>query len=353
MHRDVIVVGQGLAGSILAWQLIQKGLDVAVIDNNHRGSSSRVSAGLINPITGKRLVKSWEVDHCLPAAMQFYCALESIFKRTLFHSKPILRLFDNAEERALWQKRRVQNDYQHYLGSLYTANETTPTAYRPLGGFYIHQCGYLDTTALLVAVKTHLQRQQRLIEAPLNYTDITINQSNVSWKNISANHLVFCEGHRIRENPWFSWLPLQPAQGEILTVKTQQPLPWEIINRGKWLLPVAADTFKIGATFQWKPIDGVPTEAGKHQLLEACRSLGWRGQDDRVAEHLCGVRPGSRDKKPFIGSHPLHPRLCVFNGFGAKGSLLIPYFAALFTDYLNGLAELPDEVNIRRFDLPE
>ena len=55
----------------------------------------------------------------------------------------------------------------------------------------------------------------------------------------------------------------------------------------------------------------------------------------------------------YIPSFLLKPLSFVFNGFGAKGSLLIPYFAALFTDYLNGLAELPDEVDIRRFDLPE
>jgi len=345
MHVDVVIVGQGLAGSILAWHLIQKSLDVLVIDDNHQGASSLAAAGLMNPITGKRLVKSWQVDQCLPVALQFYRTLETTLGRPLYYQKRILRLFSNAEERALWNKRRSQSAYRDYLGDIVESNKS----HQSRDGFYIRHSGYLDTKELLWGVKTYLQQRNRLMETPLSYADIRISGGEVRWKDITAERLVFCEGHRMRENPWFSRLPLQLAQGEILTVKTVQPLPKEIINGGKWLVPIEPNTLKIGATFQWQPIDGVPTSTGKQELLDAGRLLGWDSCNDDVVEHVCGVRPGTSDKKPFIGSHPRYPRLSVFNGFGAKGSLLIPYFAALFADCLCGSVLLPDEVDIRRF----
>jgi glycine oxidase len=349
MHADIIIVGQGLAGSLLAWHLMQKRVSVAVIDDRHRGSSSLVAAGIINPISGKRLVKSWNVDYCLPVATHFYRRLESAMGTALYHHKPLLRLFNTIEERELWRQRRCHSGYQDYLGAAHESGDPACGSHGPLGGFDIRQAGYLDTKALLYGVSAVLRRQQCLVEAPLDYADIHISDTKVSWKDISAHRLVFCEGHRIRNNPWFSGLPLQPAQGEILTLQTRQSLPDRIINRGKWLLPIAENRLKIGATFQWRPIDGVPTANGKQELLDACPGLGWNRGSDKVIEHVCGVRPGTRDKKPFMGSHALHPRLSVFNGFGAKGSLLIPYYAALFADYLCGSTQIPGEVDIRRF----
>lgn len=348
---DVIIVGQGLAGSVLAWYLIQKRLKVAVIDEDHRGSASMVAAGLVNPVTGKRLVKSWHVDTCLPAALQFYRHLEITFGRSLYHQKPILRLFNNPEEVELWDKRREQPDYERYIGPLCSSHVIGLHTPQTPSGFYIHHSGYLDTRELLQALKTYLQHRQCLVVAPLNYEDIKLSRNRVHWKHISAERLVFCEGYRIRDNPWFCALPLQPAKGEIITLKTHQPLPKEIINGGKWLLPLEPDKLKIGATFQWQPVDSVPSEVGKQQLLNACHQLGWQSRNDQVIQHLCGVRPGTRDKKPFIGWHPGFSRLGVFNGFGAKGSMLIPFFAALFADCLGGAGKLPDEVDIKRFGL--
>ena len=72
MVYDTIIIGQGLAGSLLGWQLIQDGQRVLVIDDGHRSAASRVAAGIINPITGQRLVKSWHVDQFLPEAEKFY-----------------------------------------------------------------------------------------------------------------------------------------------------------------------------------------------------------------------------------------------------------------------------------------
>ncbi|MGD8592923.1 MAG: FAD-dependent oxidoreductase [Gammaproteobacteria bacterium] len=348
MNVDVIIVGQGLAGSMLAWHLLQKHVRVVVIDDHHRGSSSSVAAGLVNPITGKRLVKSWNVEQCLPAAVRFYRRLEAQWRKPLYHDKTIQRLFNSDQERDLWEQRRQQPQYQPYLGGLSESNN-------PFGGCSIRQSGYLNTRELLSGVKVFLKQQKLqqhdcLIEACVNYQDFTLHGQGVTWKRISAKRVIFCEGHRIRDNPWFNTLPLQPAQGEILSLKVTKPLPDHIINSGKWLLPIEPDVVKVGATFQWQPLDSVPTDKGKQELLAAYQHLWPASPAYEVIEHVCGVRPGTRDKKPFIGMHPQHSQLGVFNGFGAKGALLIPYYAERFANSLCGLTQLPEETDIARFN---
>lgn len=61
-----LIVGQGIAGSVLAWTLLQRGAKVQLADPKLRSSSSRVAAGIINPVTGKRFVKSWNFDLFYP-----------------------------------------------------------------------------------------------------------------------------------------------------------------------------------------------------------------------------------------------------------------------------------------------
>ena len=343
MQADVIIVGQGLAGSMLAWQLMQQQLRVLVIDDHHRGSSSLVAAGLIYPITGKRLVKTWNVEQCLPAAVRFYRSLETQWRKSLYHEKPIQRLFNNDQERDLYWQRLQQPQYQNYLGDLSQCNSH-------FGGCSILQSGYLNTREFLFAMQAFFKQQNCLIEANVNYQDFLFQDQAVHWKQIKAKRVIFCEGHRISNNPWFNNLPLQPAQGEILSLKVAQPLPSHIINSGKWLLPIEPDVVKVGATFQWQPLDGVPTDEGKQELLAAYKRLWPASPDYEIIEHACGVRPGTRDKRPFIGIHPQIPQLGVFNGFGAKGALLIPYYAERFASFLCGLTQLPEEIDIARFE---
>ena len=59
---EVLIVGQGLAGSLLALELEKRGRKIHVVDNNPSTSSSKVAAGLYNPITGRKMTKTWMAD---------------------------------------------------------------------------------------------------------------------------------------------------------------------------------------------------------------------------------------------------------------------------------------------------
>src|ERR1700754_85545 len=68
---DFVIVGQGLAGTALAWHLRWRRFRVLVLDRRDAVTSSRVAAGLLTPITGKRLALTWRFADLWPEAVAF------------------------------------------------------------------------------------------------------------------------------------------------------------------------------------------------------------------------------------------------------------------------------------------
>jgi len=72
---DYLIVGQGLAGSVLAWCLAQQGRRVLLLDDGHRHAASRAAAGLINPLAGMRFSRPARIEAWLASATELYAAL--------------------------------------------------------------------------------------------------------------------------------------------------------------------------------------------------------------------------------------------------------------------------------------
>ena len=102
---DALIIGQGLAGSLLAWELRQHGQSILVLDVGTDNASS-VAAGIINPVTGLRLAMQTHVETLLPAAQNFYSALKAYFNETFFIELPMRRLIASEDEYLL----RAKND---------------------------------------------------------------------------------------------------------------------------------------------------------------------------------------------------------------------------------------------------
>lgn len=346
---EFLIVGQGLAGSLLGWHLVQQGRSVLIVDPCHEQTTSRAAAGLINPVTGKRLVKTIGVEDYLPIAKALYRQLGEHFGVTFFHPKRQVRLFQSESEVAQWDKRKKQADYKPFLGDFFSANDKHYLSSASLGGFEQKQCGYLDTTLLLDKLRHFFEAQGCFIKAEIEIEALKIATDLAEWRDYKADNVIFCDGYQLQNNKWFSWLPLQPAQGEIFTLETREPLPDEIVQFGKWLLPLSNGRFKLGATWQWKPLDEQPTEKAALELHDACHLQFPHLAEARLVEKRVGIRPGTRDRKPFLGSHPRYPQLHVLNGFGSKGSLMIPHYSECFARYLMKGDTLPESVDIKRY----
>ena len=95
---EFLIVGQGLAGTALAWELIWRGRDVLVVDAGEAVTSSKIAAGLVTPITGQRLALGWRVDEMLAAARPYYERVAVELGAGFFHDRIVRRIFRTAAE---------------------------------------------------------------------------------------------------------------------------------------------------------------------------------------------------------------------------------------------------------------
>lgn len=347
MQVDFLIVGQGLAGSLLAMELIRQGSKVLVVDNGVE-NASKVSAGIVNPITGTRFAKSVDADTLLPAALGCYQQLAAFFGECFYIDMPMYRIFSGEKEVALCKQRLADSAYHPYLGALKQEERNLAEFSTPSG--FIEQCqtGHLLATQLLNRVKQFLVEQNCYRQLDLDYQSFQFDES-VHWQDISAKKLIFCEGYLAAQNPWFSWLPLRPAKGEVLTLAHHAQLPEAMVNYGHWWLPTSTDKVRIGATFylDWSSLQ--PSEQGKQDILAAIRPYNSSIDHATIIEHQAGIRPCTQDKYPLIGIHPDNNLVAIFNGFGSKGGLQIPFYSKRFADFLLTEQPLPIACNINRF----
>lgn len=343
MAIDFLIIGQGLAGSLLAWELMQRGCNVVIVDNGLE-NASQVAAGLINPITGMRLVKSADVDTLLPVAKQLSGQLGDFFQQDFYIEKPMLRIFHSAKEQSHCEKRLNNPDYQPYLGDSYAAIELLNM---PFGAVTQQQTGYLLTRLLLACLKDFFIAKGCYQQAAFDVADIQLHPA-LCWRGVLPKRIIFCEGYHAMHNPYFAHLPFQAVKGEILTLLHSHHLPDTILHYGQWLIPLNVHQVRIGATFDWQNLNNQTTELGKNTLLHGLKTV-LPHFDCEVQDHQANVRPCTLDKQPFIGFHPQHPQLAIFNGFGAKGSLQIPWYSQQFANTLLNNAALPASADIQRY----
>ena len=346
---DTLILGQGLAGSLLAWQLIHAGQRVRVIDDAHRSSSTKVAAGLINPLAGMRFNRRPRTDDWLRASDHCYTTLAERFDKRFFHPLPMLRLFRSAQQRRFHTRRLRDPASTDLLSDAFDPADCPEPVSAPEGGFVQKRTGYVDLPLLLATLRHWLQESGNLLETGLDYTEIKVDATDVKVAGLRARQLVFCEGAQLRFNPWFRQLPLAPDKGEILNLRVSGWQPRHIVNGAHWVVPLHNGEIRLGATHEHRLLDGGITEMGRHTLTAGLDSLLPLKHARLVTRHQAGIRPATRDRYPLLGRHPEQPALWVFNGFGAHGSLVIPWYAEQFCGHLLHGDDLPPEADIRRF----
>jgi len=341
---DYLIIGQGLAGSLLAWELIQRGCKIHIVDNQ-KENASQVAAGLINPVTGMRLVKNENIETLLPSAKKYYHALGDFFKTQFYTEKPLLRIVKNDKELSKFQQRLEDSSYLNFLETeLQTAS---PELIAPLGLIQQKQTGTLSTVPLLKQLRDFFQKKQCYQASEFDYHELKLEQQ-ISWQGIQAKKVIFCEGYQAINNPWFQYLPFQLAKGEILTLDSEAPIFPQMLNYGRWFIPSSKHQFRIGATFENNVINTLTSENAKHDLLSALQKVYPSLKSAQLCKHQANIRPTTLDKSPFIGQHPQHKNIYIFNGFGSKGSLQIPFYSQNFADHLLSNIPLDNRININR-----
>jgi glycine/D-amino acid oxidase-like deaminating enzyme len=327
--------------------LLQHGKKVLVVDKGLETSSSKAAAGIFNPVTGKRLVKTWQADHLFSFLQEYYTNLEKDLGVKFLHLLPIYRPYASIEEQNAWTAQTSSPDLIPYTDTQTHPQRYASYVHSPYGGLLIRQSGYVDLPLLLNAYKQFLKSQDAYRQEQFTQADVTYTATKVIWKDVAAKKILFCEGTYNHENPYFNWLPFNQVKGELLLVHIPGMVSDCIVSRGIFVLPLGGEIFKVGATYVWNDLSWQPTMEARAELTGKLQEL--IKLPFTIVNHLAGIRPASADRRPFIGLHPDNPVFGIFNGLGTKGVSLAPYFAQHFVEHLEQGKDLLKEVHINRY----
>lgn len=343
---DYIIVGQGVAGSCMALQLLENNKSFLVIDDNAHKASA-IAAGIYNPVVLKRFAVVWNAKQQINKLKNVFSSFEQLLNQKYDFEFPVYRIFNDENEKKTWTKKSNREDLKDFLSTDFSQLDDYKNIQQPLGSGHVMQTGRIDLTHLLPDFKTYLMEKDLCLNESFDYDALEIHQDYVNYKSYQAKKIIFAEGYHIKQNPWFSQLPIIGVKGEVLCVKTNAPLPDAVVKAKEFLMPLEKHEYFVGATYDRDNVNYETTEEAKDNLIAGLHQF--LSDEIEVIDHKASIRPTVSDRRPIIGTHPKYKTLVCLNGMGTRGTMLAPVMVEELYNHLELGSEITPEADIARF----
>ncbi len=325
---------------------MERGHQVSIVSSKEIPSSSRVAAGLFNPVVFKRLLPSWRAQEFIPFLKQRYTHLEQVLQSKFLYSVPLSKLIETQNELELWLKKKGNEELKMFVNDeIEKIHISGINQELQMGG--IEESGYVDLKCFLEAAFSYFQKSASLLQEDFDFSQLSLALEKPQYKGIFYDALIFCEGYHVHQNPYFSFLPFKPVNGDLLTLRIPSYQYSKCFSKNFFLLPLHDGNYRLGATYNWTNLVFETNEEAKNELL--ARVQEYIKDEITVVLHEAGVRPSSNDRRPILGAHPQHKNLHIFNGLGAKGVMLAPYFAQQLGANITAGEPIEKEVCVERY----
>jgi glycine oxidase len=314
MKVDCLIIGQGIAGSILAWQLHKRGYSLAIIDEGAEHTSSKIAAGMFNPINTKRFTVTENAVNRFDEALALYAELEAYLGLHFVHKTDIYHVFGSVKE---------SNDYSTKMDHPFFKQYTNPTPTQEpaiinlFGAFETYLSGWINLPLMLAGVQKWLSNEHYYLTEKCDYELLKTNNGKWEYKHIEAKMVMSCEGLGIRNNPFFKDCQIIPCRGEVFTFKAPKLMLKRVVKKGIYIVPLGDDLYKCGSTYKWENDDPTLHEHDIEELVEKVRAL--IDVPFTIVSMGCAIRPTTRTREAFWVKHPDLQNLYAINGLGTKG----------------------------------
>lgn len=342
---DYIILGQGICGSWMGYNLLKEGKSILIIDNEMPFTASRIASGVINPVTGRRVVKTWMIDEIMSFAASAYTQFQEehqakIIKQTNILSFHATQQMKDAHDTRLPNQLNFlhipdnEQQWETFFNYRFGITEVAPAWLVDMGSFIIH------------ARETFIKNNVYLKDT-FSWDDCIVTNEYVEYKGIKASKIICCEGAEGAQNPYFKLLPYAKNKGEALIVSIPDLPRNHIYKQNITITPWKEDLFWVGSSYEWNFSDNNPTAA--FRIKTELQLQQWLKLRYSVREHLSALRPANMERRPFAGVHPHHPAIAILNGMGTKGCSLSPFFAKELTQHLVYGSPITPEASVNRF----
>ncbi len=341
---DFLIIGAGIAGLNLAWQLEKMQKSFLILDNTGEHKSSMVAAGMFNPISGKRMTVNWRVNELLASLHQTFTDFKTLLGQDYLIPASIVQSFGNTKESNDFSIQLEKANFSQFVSS--TQGEIKGLN-QDFGSFEVMGSGWVKTKEWISDFQNYLMEQGKLERCKADWKDIVWQNGTWNWQDLHVNKVVSCEGYQYQENPHFNWLPFKLCKGQVLHIRCADLNKEYILKKGVYLVHQFDDVYKVGATYEWDFEDEKPNEEGKMNLIEKLDKLLTLPYS--ILSQDSGIRPTTRDRAAILGEHPAIKNLYCFNGLGTKGMLQAPFLAKHLLEAIYNHSEIDAKVDIKRF----
>lgn len=315
MHTShpVLIVGQGIAGTLLSFMLYRRKIPFVVMDVPAVNPTSLTSGAVLNPYSGKTKPGEQRRSVMYDAAINIYREMESLLGIPLVSDGKLV-FFDSDREPQPDQVGQFLDFFNHFT----TVHVCDPVA-------------MVHNETLLKAWSAFLKEKGLLLEEVFVEDLLAYRETAVEYKGSLWHAVIYCNGVAARDSVYFNPLRFTPNRGEVLYLRIEG-LPEQVIfNKGKTrLIPKGNDLYWCGSNYNWHFEDMIPDEGWKATTIALLHN--WLKLPFEVVHHTCAERPTTVGQIPFVGWHPLYKRIGICNGLGTKGFSAGPLWIRDFVD---------------------
>lgn len=380
VEADVAVIGGGVVGHGIAWEVRRSGRSVVLIDKAPGSAASWAAAGMLAPVSELHYQEEGLLELMLESSARWpeFAATLTAGEDAGYLATPTLAVgADPADRRALMDLRDVQRSHGLDVEPL-TIREArsrepllSPGISCALDIPADHQ---VDPRRLVSALAAGLAGNgQEILRQEIAAAEgfaVREHAAGLLWDagsvcgvrlagggTVRAAETVVANGlaaAHLQNLPGRLQLPLRPVYGDILRLRVPahlQPLLTATVRgmvRGVpvYIVPRQDGTVVIGAT---QREDGVPgtSAGGVYQLLRDAQALLPAVAELELLEATARARPGTPDNAPLLGRVPAAGEdagrdvagLIIATGFFRHGVLLTPAAAAICRQLMDGITD--------------
>lgn len=349
---DYIIVGFGIAGLCFAEILRQNQKSFIVISNSEAGATA-ASGGVLNPTVLKRFTAAWRASDFIEKAVPFYKSIAQYIDATVISEVKIKRILNSVEEQNDWIVASDNSKLSSFLDSkLETTQNNSINAPYALG---VVNSGYqIYPKKLLQAYKQKLQNEGKYIDEAFSFDALVLKAAVAEYKTWNASKIVFAEGAKVIENPFFPYREPKTNKsvfignkGDYIIIKAVDLKTNAILKGGMMLIPLGNDLYKVGATYDRHNYNATPSLEKREEIAEKLQKM--ISCPFEVVDQVAGVRPTIKDRRPLIGTLNNQPQIAFLNGLGTRGLSMAPLLSYWLYDQLAEAKTVPTEVDINRF----
>jgi len=317
---DVAIIGKGLSGSILTYFLLQKKYRIIVFDVDNF-SSTKASAGEINPVTGRYFKLTKDANEIIPFAINFYRNVEAELQAKFIVGDTFVRHVNHNDIHQIQLNIQRDKDFNKYV-KISDVNELNQT-FTTKG-----LCVYPE--AFLNALEKYFSKKILVEKKYFEAEQLLVLKDYFEYQNFSFKSIIFAEGYNAAQNIFCkNEIDFVPYKGQAMLIRSHNLNIKHVLKKEILLVPFFENLYWVGTENTWSEINYEINYSVHAQIIQKFNTH-FPDCVYEILKPIVGIRPSVRNRIPQCKPLKTHKKMFVFNGFGTKGFSLIPFHAHKF-----------------------